>query len=295
MDPIATTRRSRRGCKYAGAPRRAVRCGRSAIALLAGLALALAGCGPSPLRREFEAYRAEVAPLLDKEREVTSGLDTLIRELDEDPRGPRYYPYLERTAAPFYDRFRERVGALTPKDARIASVHADLVAFADLRRRFATGEVRRRDLVRDPAVARSEEAQITAGAAQTDYLDLLRDDGPDPRYSDLRSLQDTVLRERLPAVYEGRTDVEEVAEGIRRTTLPRIREIRDSRYDDDERSKALRRAVVLTDEAMATLVDALPALTALTRASLEARNNRVEADAVLRRVQEGFTALGREK
>lgn len=264
-------------------------------ALAATAALVLPSCGESPLRRATDAFRAEVEPLLVREEKVWRQIGETSAELDHDPRGPRYFAYLEGTAVPWYEEMRAALAAVVPGHERLAPVREDLLRSADLRREFVKQEIGRRDLLADPGVTGAEEARIRAGIAETEYYESLGGELPDPRFSELSALRDEVVLRMLPDLRDGKRDVPDAAERIRRHVLPKLRELRDSRYDDDARSKALRRAVALAEEGMRTLADALPANVALARATVRSSSLAKESEEARRRAVEARGAAAREK
>jgi len=257
--------------------------------------IALVSCGESPLRRAAGAYRAEVEPLLAREEKVWRQVGETSAELDHDPKGPRYFAFLEGTAVPWYEEMRAALAAAAPGHERLAGAHGDFLRFADLRREFVRMEIGRRDLLADPGVTAAEEARIRAGIAETEYYESLGGELPDSRFSELSALRDEVVVQMLPALRDGRRDVPEAVERIRRHVLPKLRELRDSRYGDDARSKALRRAVALAEDAMRTLADALPANVALDRATLLSSARAKESEEVRRRAVDALAAASREE
>jgi hypothetical protein len=257
-------------------------------ATLAVLAGAFASCGDDALRSAVDAYRTRVEPYLVRDDQVWTTVEDLARDIGADPKGPRYFPYLESSAAPFYDEMRTALAAMAPAAEPLAAPHADLRRYADLRREFVRMEFERRKLLADPVVSSADEARIQAGIAETEYVEALRDELPDSRFAELGSLRDEVLLRMLPDLRAGRRDVGGAVEQIRRHVLPKLRSLRDARYAEDARSQALRRAVALADDAMRAFVDALPAHVALARATDAASANAREAEEARKRALEGL-------
>jgi hypothetical protein len=265
------------------------------VLLACAVGSALPGCGPSELRVALDAYRTRVRPLLEKEDAVWRRISDLLQELDDDPRGPRYFAYLERTAAPFYATLRSALDEAAPPPGPLADAHRDLLAFADLRKEFLRIEGDRRFLLEKDVSRALREADIRAGAAFAEYETAVGNDVPDPRYGELRMVVAHLADRVLPPLYDGSGDVEAATAEIRKSVLPKLRELRDSRYADDPGSKALRLAVVLTEERWQLGVESLPDQMALTRASLRVKAAVDEADAALRRWRDRLDAIERSE
>lgn len=285
---------------------------RTLLAVLAVVAAIVAlggtGCGPSEARRAGDAYRAQVRKRIEGEPVVWNRIAELKDELDENWSGPRYYPYLENTALPFYRDFDGSLAALEPVAAPCADAHRELRAYVASKKRFVELEIARRDRMRRAGKALSgfREKQFAADRAVDAYRQAVGPDGAmDARVADVVRLSARYFEETVAPCIDGRSDGDDVVDELRKRVLPALREMRSGRFPNDEPSERLRELLALQDESFQLLASDLPGadgksvpvvleFIGMQKAVAAAAAAAAEAERAREAFQKAFAALSRK-
>ena len=97
-------------------------------ALVVSCAALSAGCGPSQLAQEYDAYLAQVEDLLEEEGKHWDRIVTMIKKRADDAALPRYYQYVREQALPYYEKFHGVVLSVDPGGERMEAAHEHLMA-----------------------------------------------------------------------------------------------------------------------------------------------------------------------
>ncbi len=258
-------------------------------------ALVAPGCGRSAVEVAYDAYVRKVEPLLDREGEIWKRRSQIAPARDdEEPDLPRYFGFIEKEALPFYRDFAREVEAVDPGHERLATAHEELRLFARTRVQFVEEQLRGQELHQAWTERDQLEEKAVAGEmAKAEYGKSLGEDVADPRFTELHAVVQGFERDYAPGLQQGRVELADVQEHIRRRVLPKLRELRSSRWGDDERSKLLLRAVVTAEEYFTDLVEQLPVLAAVLRNVGEAQRVGEESEEHLAKFREALDEVRR--
>lgn len=254
------------------------------VVLLAAVLAVLAGaglvsCGPSELARAYDPYMTSVTRLLDEESRFWAQLGAKAEDQQDAAGVERYRAFLAAKARPFYARLETDVAAVVPGHERLGQANAEILAFVRSRKEFVDLELRRLDLIaRADALIGVQRLQMAAEEARRAYVLAVGDDVPDPRLADLTAIKDALLQGPYRRAAEGSGEVSDAVDEIRKVVLPRLRRLRDDRYDDDELSRLLRRCVVATEEFFVELEKQLPTVVDATRSATRSEAVQREAE-----------------
>lgn len=283
---------------------------RTVLALLACLAFlpVAAACGPSPGRKATLEYRGKVEPRIQREQVVWGRIAELKDELDDDWNGPRYYPYLEGTAAPFYRDAAGFLAGLEPVDARVADAHRELRAFLAARLRFVELELQRRERMKRSGkhLQGLRTKQFAADQAVGAYREAVGPDGAfDGRLNETISLSERCYEELVRPCVDGRADPDAVVDTLRKRYLPAFQDLRSGRFPNDDASALLRELIILHDEAFQLMASDVPGpggqttvlvleLIEMQKAVLASSAAAAEAERAREAFRKAFAAAGRD-
>lgn len=249
---------------------------------LAAALVAAPSCGKSELAKAYESYTAKVEPLLDREAAVWKKLRDLVNEQgqDESPDLTRFADVLQRESVPFYDEFRTDVGKLEPGDPALAPAQEALAKFAKARADFVHEFADNLDALRvDGPSGKLAVTDRALTGAMGEYSKTLQGDlaSGDTRFADLISLQTDFQTNVIEPLSEGRRTAEDGKERIETRILPKIRDIRATKFADDDSARLLRNAVAASEEFFLAVVPNLPRMEAGAR--LKRSSTALEKDA----------------
>jgi hypothetical protein len=227
-----------------------------ALLLAAGAfaGVAAAGCGPSAPAVAWKGFVPPLEPFVRREDEVWRRSLELHGELESDPRGPRFYPYVETTSLPFYAEFDAKAVSLAPAEPGLQPAYEALRKFIDARRAYLVLVLGERDLMQHAEqIIAVDQANADANVAMFEYGRLAGDETPDYRRADLLAIASKFRSQYLEPAFRGDLDIPAVQQYLRGTVIPQMRKLRESRFEDDDASKGLRRAITLQLEAMEAL------------------------------------------
>ena len=211
------------------------------------------GCGPSKLSKAYEVYDKKVEAILDREKAAWQKLSSLVSEQghSETPDPQRLREVLTGESIPFYDALKGEVAAVAPDQPELASAHATLVKYADRRATFAHLVAGSLDVIArgDPWTALDAKGRALQ-SAMMDYARRLegRVAPPDQRFALVQSADRDFQRLCVEPLAEGRLTAAQMGEIVKTRLQPKIREARNSSFDDDEEGRTVRAAVVACDE-----------------------------------------------
>ena len=270
--------------------------------LLVLFTLALTGaagvvsCGPSDLARAYDPYMSSVTRLLDEETRLWDQLAARAEDQRDAAGAQRYRTFLVTKARPFYARLETDVAALVPGHERLDEANRAILEFVRSRKEFVELELRRLDLVENAdALVGVQRMQAVGEEARAEYDAAVGDDVPDRRLGDLTAIKDSVLLGSYKRAVEGSGEVSDAVDEIRKVVLPRLRRLRDDRYDDDERSRLFRRCVVATEEFFVELEKALPVVVDATRSAKRSEVVQREADVQRKTFQKLLSEAKRDR
>ena len=216
-------------------------------ALVAIMPLALSGCGPSELARDYDAYTKQAEPLLEQESARWGRLTELLIDRQENFSSPRYYSYLTETALPFYTDMCEQVAAITPGGERLRAAHTELVRFAEARLAFVHVESSGREAFQ-AAVGEGGLVGVLSGLQvaenlRYEYQEAVGEDVPDTILGELYTHVDGFRRKYFDPMQQGAKDPEEVQIRLRQHVIPSLEGLQRRKYEDGERGRLLKACV----------------------------------------------------
>lgn len=209
------------------------------------------GCGPSPLRRELDAYKRQVSPLLDKEQKAYERLSELADERDQysDP----YQDWIAEQGIGLYEELHTDAAAIVPVDPELKRIHQEFVTATELMLEFLHRESATRalyDRARDSKdLAQLAELRASADETVGEYVAWVDDPRFPKRTPDWRFRKAKDAQERFERIDEGiAAGTMEVAEAkrlLRDEVLVLLKEAAEKeRFLDDEGSRKLESVIV---------------------------------------------------
>jgi hypothetical protein len=263
---------------------------RPVLAVLLVLCLLVAGvvglavhCGPSPLRKAYGAYDAQVEKALAGEADAWARLLKLFGERvgGGDVSQEKFDSFVTKEALPLYEKVERDLAAAAPTLEALKPAHEALTKSVAARAAFARHvaanlEVFRADPAMEELAAREAEAQQAAGDYdQWVHADQMR--VADSRFTELRGIRDA-FSDRVEKFKEGklaRTDLEDF---LRKDAIQRAKKLHATRFDDDQPSQTLRKAVVGFEQWFEAFAAALPTIERQFRFAGEADRLAREGD-----------------
>lgn len=261
---------------------------------------AAAGCGGSQIGAAYDAFYPVADRILSREDAIWRQVQERNATLDDDPTGARFYPYLETTAAPFYDTCEKELAAADPGPAETAGPVREawtaLRAFVSARRDFIRLELERRNQMKYAGdLVKLRDLQDHAASAVIAYEEAVADDVPDYRLGEMKLVVQRVTKEQLEPAVKGDRAVSVVVEHVRKVAVPALERLRDSRFEDDDRSRLLRRAIVLNEESMRRIGELAEPLLAMARAITASTRAATEAEAAKQLCWDALAAARRDR
>jgi hypothetical protein len=248
---------------------------------VAGALVALSpGCGPSALSQAYDGYKAKVEPMLEREDERWNRLAKFADGIGDGRPPPAYYDFLERDALPFYVQLHDTVEGIEVPHAGLRRTHDQLLRFSEARLRLIHTEVASKELnaaLADPETGLGPWTDSARRSEQSAarYLAAVGAEVPDSKWSALDQTIQGFERDWFQALRAGEKDGEEVGAHLLSHVLPKLKELRNREYEDDEAGRALKLSVALaheTYELLAERIDLVAAAMAI----------RVESDKAVR-------------
>lgn len=267
-----------------------------AACLVAAVPFAATRCGPSELARAFDPLRSAVEQRLADESAFLLRTTELADDWTEAGFA-RYRAHLETEYPAYYDGLAAGVAAAGDPHPGLAGIRKAVEEYAAARREYGVVELRRLAVLvpRWRDVSRIQELQEARHEACQDYLESVRNDIPEPRYSEIVALHDTFLVTGPYArAVAGTGDASDAAEVLNKRLLPRIGELRRGRFDDSPQHKALRQAVATSEDFYRALAEHLLLQVEIARAAKRSEAAGQEADAARSRVVKSLSDVKRD-
>jgi hypothetical protein len=192
------------------------------------------------VRPALEKYEDQVRPLMDKEAAVFNRIAALLA----DDQTRLYFTFLEEEALPFYERFDRDVRAIQPGHEAIEPVHGKLESFAGAGREFVTLALSTQDLPKHlRRVEKVNDAEGYGNLANAEYQTALGNLPPDARFTQVTEITDQFARGYMRRMALGEIPPQDVADRLRDHVLPRLEELRGTKFLDDDTSQALKKVV----------------------------------------------------
>jgi len=269
----------------------------SASAAIALLAVGAApGCGPSQLSKDYAAYDAKAEEILKREGATWRRLAGLLKDqlAAESPDSTGFESAVRGECVPFYDKLKEEVAAAAPANENLAAAQAALAKFAAKRAEFAHVVGAGIDLYGsgDPA-RRLDKKDAAFREAISDYSERIRGRvaPPDQRFSVVQTARSDLERLCFKPLAEGRLTSDQMREIVKTKIQPRVREARNSKFEDDDESRAVRAAVVATDEFLDAVQQEVGRIEASDRLSRDTESLAKEGDESLKKFIEEMKAV----
>jgi hypothetical protein len=269
-----------------------------ALGALAAVVTSVASCfRKSDLAKAYAPYNAAVEKLLDAETATGKRLEELLRsQYEDEPDYPRYAEFVKGTAAPFYERFVAQVKDLAPGDPGLAAAQTQLLKFAQARADFARVLAANLDALRHSETTRALTEKVNAAEnAKAAYADTLHGpaESPDTRFAELAELAKDFQATCFEPMARGKATGKDVEEHVRSRILPRVKKMRESKFEDDESSQRLRDAVAATQEFYEAVIADLPAMEARARLKSASETADQAAGDALKKFKEEIAAVRR--
>ncbi len=262
--------------------------------------LSVASCfRESDLSKAYRPYNAKVEKLLDSEAETGKRLEQLLRsQYEPDADSERYADFVTKTAVPFYDGLLASVKDLAPGDPGLAAAQGELLKFAQARADFAHVLAANLDALRLTDTTRKLTDKIGAAErSKSAYGDTLVGPAasPDPRFAELSELAKDFQAACFEPMSRGKATAKDVEAHLRSLILPRVKKIRESKFEDDESSQRLRDAVAATQEFYEAVIPDLPAMEARARLKNATESADAAAADAMKKFKEALDVVRRTK
>ncbi len=272
-----------------------------ALAALSGtlLAVGTTGCGPSELRRQYDAYVDQVEPLLQQEGERWDRIVNLIKKRQTDAAMPRYYKYVHDTALPYYTEFAAAVNALQPDGAQMEKAHTHLVRFATARLEFLHLEERGYDVYKratqDGGLIEIQSGVEEAEALRLAYLTAIGTGTPDAKFGELYQIIDPFTERYFKPMQQQLVDPADVQVRLRSHVIPALRKLQRRKYGDDPANRLLKQCVTAWAAWHELLETRCPLLQEVMQAKANSEMAAKEAEDAFTAFREALKAIRLER
>jgi hypothetical protein len=254
------------------------------------------GCGPTPLAKAWAEYDGKAEAILQREDAAWRKLAGLLKDqlAAESPDTTGFDTAVRGECVPFYDKLKDDVAAVAPAHEGLAEAHGALVKFAAKRAEFAHVVEAGLDLYGsgDPA-RRLDKKDAAFRAALADYAQRLqgRMEPPDQRFAVVQAAERDLERLCFEPLSDGRRTGDQVREIVKTVIQPRVKEARDSKFEDDAEGRAVRAAVVAMDEFLDAVQQELGRIEASARLSRDTATLAKDGDAFLQKFKDEMKAV----
>ncbi len=231
------------------------------VLLVATASLSMPSCGPPPIKKAYETYSAKLDPLLTKEGEVWSRqVDLLVPTQME-----RFYRFINSDGVPFYEDLVVKVAEIDPGDPALDQAQKHLEEFAAMRLEYARLTASLENMGEHYERLRGvNDAEGKMQAAVQGYNRTLKQSGNfDPRYTEVMNMTEAFSLNYMERLKKGDIQADVVETRLRGGIIDRLEALRNTRYDGDESSKALRSLVVACHVLHQQMLARLPSIEAV--------------------------------
>ncbi len=200
--------------------------------LLLALAAALAACGGNPEKKALRSYEASVEDLMAEDGRVSARLADIREDLlSANAASADQAKFGREQALPFFRRFVEAAGALSPEAPRLQKIHGTLreylvqrIAYLDSIEAFLAAE-------QSPAMERLKKSQAAVDSAQKELAAKIEGTVPERDVAEAVKVGALFNQQVLAAFQQGRVKASDVEDAIRQQVIPRLERVADRLKD----------------------------------------------------------------